>query len=179
MSMKFLGFREVRIAFLVLAAAASAIPAAAQMDFYTVTPCRVYDSRGPGGPLNQGITYTQPIAGLCGVPADARAVAVNVTVVGASGSGNLAVFPAGTVPPFVGMLPFKAGKDQAVIQMVGLGTGANSGKLSFVATIPPPPPSATYHFIIDVVGYFVDGPPVAVADSYAAEKDTTLNVNAA
>src|SRR5215210_2803578 len=128
MSMKFRGSREVRIAFLVLAAVASAIPAAAQMDFYTVSPpCRVYDSRGDDGPLDQGTPYTKLIAGaaVCGVPAHATAVALNVTVVGATGSGELAVFPAGSPPPAVSMLPFKAGRTQAIIQIVGLGTGAN------------------------------------------------------
>src|SRR5688572_15337761 len=145
MSMKFLGFREVRIAFLVLAAAASALPAAAQTDFYTVTPCRVYDSRGTDGPLDAGTTYTKLIAGVCGVPADATAVALNVTVVGATVTGELAIFPAGSPPPAVSMLPFKAGRTQAIIQMVGLGTtGADSGKLSFFATIPSPPPSPKY-----------------------------------
>ncbi|MFL6292372.1 MAG: Ig-like domain-containing protein, partial [Thermoanaerobaculia bacterium] len=154
--------RQVRITLLVLAAAASALPAAAQSDFYTVPPCRVYDSR-PGAPLNQGTTYTVTVAGSCGVPADAYAVALNVTVVGATGSGDLALFPTGTVPPFVGMLPFKAGRTQAVLQMVALGTGANSGKVSFFATIPPPPPSPTYHIIIDVSGYYLNAPPTLTA----------------
>src|SRR5215203_417191 len=176
MSMKFLGSREVRIALLVLAAVASAMPVAAQTDFYTVALCRIYDSRGTDGPLDQSVTYSKTVAGVCGVPADATAVALNVTIVGATGSGEVAVFPAGSPPPFVGMLAFRAGRAQAVLQMVGIGTG---GQVSFRATIPPPPPSPKYQFVIDVSGYYLTIPPAAVDDSYAAQKDTTLNVNAA
>src|SRR5215212_9116973 len=176
MRMKFLGFREVRIALLVLAAVASAMPAAAQTDFYTVTPCRVYDSRGDGGPLDPGVTYSKTVAGVCGVPLTATAVALNVTIVGATGAGEVAVFPAGSPPPFVGMLAFRAGRSQAVLQMVGIGTG---GQVSFRTTIPPPPPSPKYQFVIDVSGYYLTIPPVAVDDTYAAQKDTPLTVNAA
>ena len=132
--------RQIRISFLVLVAAVVGLPAAAQLDFYTVTPCRVYDSRGGGGPLDQGTTYTIPVAGLCGVPAGAVAVALNVTIVGATGSGDLVVFPAGAAVPGAGEVPFKAGKTQAIVQMVELGT---NGELSFRATIPSPPPSPT------------------------------------
>ncbi|HUR49628.1 MAG TPA: Ig-like domain-containing protein, partial [Acidimicrobiales bacterium] len=172
--MKFLGSREVRIVLLVLAAVASAIPAAAT-DFYTITPCRLYDSRpGPGGPLDQGVTYTEQITGECGVPTGASAVALNVTIIGANGSGDLAVFPAGSPPPFVGMLAFRAGRTQAVLQTVGL---SPSGAVSFRATIPPPPPSGHFHFVIDVVGYFLAAK--AVPDTATVTEDaapTTINV---
>jgi len=63
-------------------------------DFYTVAPCRLVDTRlGPGplgGPaLEAQTTRTFDLHGVCGVPASARAVALNVTVTGAAGAGHL------------------------------------------------------------------------------------------
>ena len=130
----------------------AAAPAAAQMDFFTVDPCRVYDSRTDGVPpsppdpaapppakLKADMTYTIPVAGECGVPAHARAVSLNVTVVGATGSGALQVFAAGTPPPSADELAFSAGLTRAKFYMVSLGTGGDAGLLSFLATVTPPP----------------------------------------
>src|SRR5262245_36149549 len=114
--MRLSSVRQVRIAFLVLALFGGLVPASAQFDPYDVPLCRMYDSRGPGGPrdmwdpldsIPQGAaTYTIPIAGVvvpaCGaapaVPADATAVVLSLTMVGVSKDGYLQVFPAGTTP---------------------------------------------------------------------------------
>src|SRR6202008_2269525 len=48
--------------------------------FYTVTPCRVLDTRSGTKPAS-GTTYTLQITGTCGVPASAQSVAANLTVV--------------------------------------------------------------------------------------------------
>jgi hypothetical protein len=152
----------------------AALPAAAQDDFYSVTPCRVYDSRGGGGPLNQDTTYPVPVAGLCDIPADAKAVSLNVTIVGATGSGELVVFPSGSALPTVAVLPFSAGRTLAMFSPVALGTG---GAVDARATMTPSSPGL-YQLVLDVTGYFLAGPPVAVNDNYPAEKDTVLNVSA-
>jgi hypothetical protein len=125
--MKFLGSREVRIALLVLAAVASAMPAMGS-EFYPITSCRIYDTRGSDGLRNMwdpwdtdpdpdqqrvAATYTIPIADVvvpgCGavpvVPADAVAVAVNVTITGVSKDGYLQVFSADTVPSLPSLPP--------------------------------------------------------------------------
>src|SRR5215210_1978937 len=140
-----------------------AAPAAAQFDGYTVPLCRVFDSRGASTPnvpahkpLQQGVTYTVPVAGVCSVPASAAAVTVNVTIVGATGSGELQVFPVGLPPPpSLDALPFSAGRTQARLYMVPLGTGANAGLLGFLATMPSSP-VGTYHLVIDVSAYFMN-----------------------
>src|SRR5262249_43097091 len=68
--------------------------------FYTVDACRVVDTRGEagasGGPaLVGGATRTFAIAGHCGIPSSATAVAVTLTVVNATALGNIRIFPAG------------------------------------------------------------------------------------
>jgi hypothetical protein len=64
--------------------------------FYTVPPCRVFDSRlpGAGGPLFSGEERLVRFGGACGVPLDATAVAINVTVVPRGAAGNVALGPA-------------------------------------------------------------------------------------
>ena len=73
----------------------ASVPAAqaAGTDFYTVTPCRLVDTRGVAGPsggpnLSPKESRGFGAAGQCGVSTAAEAVAVNVTVV-PSGTGHL------------------------------------------------------------------------------------------
>jgi hypothetical protein len=74
----------------------------ASAKFYGVTPCRVVDTRNPDGPLAgpalaAGASRAFTVGGACGVPADATAVALNVTATGATSSGSLTLYP-GTGP---------------------------------------------------------------------------------
>ncbi len=160
-----------RIAFAAISTVAllAASPAAA-LDFFTVTPCRVY---GPGGPLDMGLTFsaqkpgtngipvTEPVVD-CEVPADAVAVAFNVTIVGATDSGELVVFPAGQMAPTVGALVFSAGRTRSMLEIVQLGTGgAFTGRVDALATATSPgsPGTDQYHLILDVTGYFTSSAP--------------------
>jgi hypothetical protein len=53
--------------------------------FYTSTPCRILDTRQTGVPLTQtNPQQVYQVSGVCGVPANAVAVAFNVTLVGAT-----------------------------------------------------------------------------------------------
>ncbi|HJX30123.1 MAG TPA: Ig-like domain-containing protein, partial [Thermoanaerobaculia bacterium] len=162
----------------VLAFLAMAAPATAQQDFYTVDLCRAYDSRGAGGPLDPGTIYDVTVGGVCNVPADATGVALNVTIISPE-AGDLVIFPAGGAPPAgsppVNGMIFRSGRTQAKNYQVGLGTG---GAVSFRVNTAPGNPDI-FQLIIDVAGYYKVSPPEAVDDSYAAEKDKTLNVAAA
>jgi hypothetical protein len=60
----------------------------------TVTPCRVLDTRTQSAPLAAGETRTVTMAGTCGIPSNATAVSVNLTVVDASVQGELTAYPA-------------------------------------------------------------------------------------
>ncbi len=127
-------------------------PNAAPLGFYTITPCRVVDTRQPNGPfggppLGAGAVRSFPIAGQCGVPADAKAVAANVTVVGPSATGSLRVGPNGIVSN-TSTISFNPGQVRASNAVVGL-TGNPLGA-TWVQSIG----SGNTNLLIDVSGYF-------------------------
>jgi hypothetical protein len=117
-------------------------------DFYTVTPCRVIDTRITGGPLGSGEDRLVTLAGACGVPTTARAVSYNVAVTAPTFAGNLRLYPAGTAVPVVSTVNFAAGQTRAnngVIQLGEAGQVAVRAQLAGAGTV---------QFIIDVTGYF-------------------------
>lgn len=121
----------------------------AASDLYTVTPCRALDTRS-GSPLSSGTAELATLHGVCGVPATAVAVAVNVTAVGATGSGNLRVYPGDVEPPTASSVNFQTGvtrANNAVLPLAYDGTGT----LGLLATVAG---GGTVHVIVDVVGYF-------------------------
>ncbi|HBL31788.1 MAG TPA: hypothetical protein DD490_33615 [Acidobacteria bacterium] len=125
----------------------------APADFYTVTPCRVLDTRNPEGPLGGpalvgGATRSFAIAGSCGVPVDATAVAVNVTVIQPAAPGYLTLFPSGLTPPVVATITFSAGQILSNNAILGL-TGAVPGRLDVLSQL-----AGGSHFALDVTGYF-------------------------
>ena len=120
--------------------------------FYTLTPCRIADTRLPNGPqggpaLIAGASRNFPVGGICGVSPTAKSVAVNVTVVNATAIGNLTLYPAGTSPPLASTLNYRASTARANNAVVPLGT---SGAISVLCSMP----SGTADFILDVTGYF-------------------------
>jgi PKD repeat protein len=119
--------------------------------FYTLAPCRVFDSRAAGTPLASGAQDEIQVGGTCGVPMSARAVAANVTVVGATGDGFLSVYPdASGSPPTTSTLNFTAGRVLANNLVGGLATG---GQGTLVVR-PSLTNQGTVHVVIDVSGYF-------------------------
>ena len=121
------------------------------LDFYTVTPCRLIDTRNPdgayGGPALQfGELRAFAMTGLCGVPVTAKALALNITVTQPAVSGNLVLFPGGQAAPSTSAISFGVNQTRANNTVMGLGDG--SGALQVKATAGP------VHFIVDVTGYF-------------------------
>jgi hypothetical protein len=122
-------------------------------DFYTVTPCRLADTRGANGPaLAAGSTRTFTVTGgPCEVPASAVAVSVNLTAVEASVNGNLVVFPGDwVIVPSASTLNFAAGvtrANNAVVLLATDGTGTIRVKNRS---------SGAVHFVLDVNGYFAE-----------------------
>ena len=121
-------------------------------DFYTVRPCRVFDTRQPSGPtagapLTCGTARSFTIVGgTCAVPASAKAVSVNLTATASTAQGNLRLFPAGAPTPLVSTLNYTAGSTRANNAVAALGTG---GQISVLCS-----PSGTSHVVLDVNGYF-------------------------
>jgi murein DD-endopeptidase MepM/ murein hydrolase activator NlpD len=123
-----------------------------QRGFYTLTPCRVIDTRDPdglwGGPaLSAGAVRTFMIAGRCSVPAAANAVSINATVTQPTALGHLVLFPGGSPLPPVSTINYRAGQTRANNAIVLLGTDGTLSVACGQAT-------GTTHFILDVNGYF-------------------------
>jgi len=127
-------------------------PAPTATRYYAVAPCRLADTRNPAGPsggpaLSAGASRSFPVTGLCTIPADARAVAVNVTVVGPTRAGNLRLYPAGAALPNASVVNFAASRTRANNALAALGAGGQ-------VTVQCDMPSGTTHFVLDVAGYF-------------------------
>ena len=119
--------------------------------FNVLAPCRLLDTRDPVGPLGgpalaAGATRPFDVGGICGIPTDATAVSVNVTVVDAAADGNVVVYPGtGSAPP-VSTVNFVAGKtraNNAILELVG-------GLFSVLDR----QAAGTVHLVVDVNGYF-------------------------
>ncbi len=117
--------------------------------FFTVTPCRIADTRdsdGPyGGPaLSAGVERSFVFANRCGIPSTAKAVSLNVTVTQPAAPGHVILYPGGSPAPTVSAINFRAGQTRANNAIVPLGVG---GTLAVQSAAPT-------HFILDVNGYF-------------------------
>ncbi len=94
--------------------------------FSAVAPVRVLDSRdGTGGfssPWGQVTSRTIAVAGVAGVPTDAKAVLVNITVTNATASSYLTAWPSGQQVPVASNLNFTAGATVPNLALVPIGT---------------------------------------------------------
>jgi hypothetical protein len=121
------------------------------VSFYAIPPCRVADTRLPSGtPLAANSTRLFPVAGNCGIPADARAVALNATAVNPTNGGDLRLYPAGGPAPLASMLNFTEGRNRAGNAIVALGTG---GQAAVQCDMPAGSTGIT-HLVLDAFGYF-------------------------
>jgi hypothetical protein len=121
----------------------------AATDFYTLAPCRMFDSR-IGPPLQSGVTRVGSLDGACGVPANARALAVNVTVMSPTGLGTLVLFPGNYPSPGTSSINFATGALLTNNSVMSLSTDG-TGKFALLATVVG---NGTVHAAIDVFGYF-------------------------
>jgi hypothetical protein len=119
------------------------------VDGFTATaPVRILDTRnniGLSGAFTAAQSRSLSIAGANGVPANASAVALNVTATNATANAFLTVYPSGVANPGTSSVNFEAGKDVANMVIVTLGTG---GAASFYND------AGTTDVIADIVGYF-------------------------
>ncbi len=116
------------------------------LDFYTLPPCRIVDTRS-GPPLASGTSQTLGVAGTCGIPASAKAVAANLTAVASTGQGNFVAWPAGSAPPTASVLNFSVGQTRANNVLLSLGNDGLTLR-PFVAG------AGTVHLLLDVSGWF-------------------------
>jgi SpoIID/LytB domain protein len=123
--------------------------AAGSTDLHAVTPFRLADTRigkGWSGPFARFAGRTIRVAGAGGVPGAGtlRAVAGQITAVGATGAGYLTVHPCQPKAPDLSMLRYPATRNVAVLV-----TGAtdSSGRWCLVT-------NAATHLVVDVTGWF-------------------------
>ena len=127
-------------------------PAGAQ--YNSITPARLLDTRASGetidglaeggGAIVADSQLSLDVGGRGGVPTGAVAVAINVTVSGATGFGYITVWPCGTPRPLSSNVNYAPGVTTANLVMPGLGGG---GTVCFYSL-------ATTDLIVDVSGYF-------------------------
>lgn len=147
-----------KIFWLAMMILALALPASADgpFRFYPLTPCRLYDTRQPADApaLTHLATRNFTVQGKCGVPAGAKAVALNVTILSPTGQGYLTLFPAGTTRPRVSTINY-AGGEQALANGAIVPLAATTPDLAVFSYIAEPfGVAGSGHVILDVTGYF-------------------------
>lgn len=135
--------------------------------YYAVSPCRVYDTRTGlpsaggtgGGIINTATIRSFRLRSLCGIPTNATAVSLNLTVVTPTApQGDLRIAPYPGTFPDVSTSNFVQNETIANGAIVPLGTvttpGTDPDFQVLGAGCFPCSSSYTYHLLIDVNGYF-------------------------
>jgi len=113
------------------------------LSLYGVTPCRVVDTRLPAGSPPITSLDVAVSASACGIPANAQAHVLSVTVVPPGSLGYLTLWPQGQTRPVVSTLN---ALDGAITSNMAIVPTSNGTISAF--------PSNPTHLIIDISGYF-------------------------
>lgn len=151
-----------------VAVAAEAAPVG-PLSFFLVEPCRMVDTRTGGYPIyptnyspvgaaTGGLVFfvvkeNPTINKWCGVPREARALAVNVTATEATAEGHLTLWDysaSALGPPPTSNLNFSPGKTVANFAIVPLADTASIDMAAYVVINA----GARVDLLLDVVGYF-------------------------
>ena len=114
--------------------------------YVALLPRRVLDTRS-GAPVASGHTLTLKVTGTPGVPADATALVMNLTVTDAAKAGFVSAYPEGEGNPGTSNIDFRAG--QTIPNQVTVPIGSNGGVLLHNGS------SGSVALIADVTGYYV------------------------
>ncbi|MEO8054821.1 MAG: choice-of-anchor J domain-containing protein [Acidobacteriota bacterium] len=136
-------------------AAVNVVAAGNAVLFDAITPCRLIDTRNAAGPRGAPALLPAPspdrlfaITGVCGVPSDAKAVSLNVTITNPQGSGSLVLYRGDGSPTVASSITFQPGATRANNNLTQLALDG-SGVFKVQNTSP-----GTVDFIVDVNGYF-------------------------
>jgi len=165
--MRALSLRSVCLTTLVALFVVSVLPAQAQVpggpfQYHSLTPCRLIDTRngagastsddGPIGARTSPGPYDITVKGFCGVPANATAVTLNITVVSPTQAGDLRIANLDANPyPVVSTLNYAANEPalaNGAIVPLKAGTG-NDLRIVFAMV-----GAGNLQIIVDVTGYF-------------------------
>jgi uncharacterized repeat protein (TIGR01451 family) len=120
--------------------------------FYTVAACRLIDTRNPNGPYGGPAVAAVSTrvfggTGFCGVPSDAKALSINITVTQATAGGDLRLYANGAPIPPASVINYSANQTRANNAVLALGTTGQFVLQSDQAT-------GNVNVILDVNGYF-------------------------
>ena len=119
--------------------------ATARGTLQTITPKRFLDTRKSQGPVRAGGEVSVRLAGAQGIPSDARAAMVNLTVTEAKSFGFVTAYPAGQTEPETSSLNYGKGQTMANFAIVPIGA---DGKVTIQNTS-----TGSVQAVVDVVGY--------------------------
>ena len=136
------------------------------LPFIALPPCRIVDTRGnaplTGGFLPPATLRSYTVTGVCGIPAGARALSLNATVVKPTGPGFLTLYPEGGSFPPVSTLNY-LGNDVIVnAAVVPLSAG---GGISMALGV------SGGDVVLDTNGYYA---PAGVSSLNLIQGDVTL-----
>lgn len=125
------------------------VPLTGNLAFVPITPARVLDTRPTAQSIGPNSRVDVTVAGVAGVPADAKAVAVSITAVHASTVTHIRAWPAGQARPSTSVLNADATRSASAAGVI-LGVGGE-GKISLYNN------AGSTHLLVDVTGYFTTG----------------------
>jgi uncharacterized repeat protein (TIGR02543 family) len=120
----------------------------AGINFYPVTPCRVYDTR-PSTPMSSNAPILINVGGSCGVPLTAKAVVVNVTAISPPGAGFIVLYAGDSPAPVAVTITFRellTRTNNAIVALDSNGDGTMAAKAVFGG-------GPSLHMAVDVFGY--------------------------
>jgi len=121
-------------------------------NFFTLSPCRIIDTRNANGPLggpalSSGTLRDFSVFGVCGIPATARALSTNVTVVAPTNLGFVRFSP-GCEAPVTSVVNYSANQTRGNNALLSI---SDTGVLTSNAFVSG---NGTVHVIVDVNGYY-------------------------
>ena len=119
------------------------------LPFVAITPCRQYDSRSASVLADNSPRTVTLVGAPCTIPADAQAVAVNITIFNISGSASNGVVKVGTAaPPTTAWINYPPTETQrANAGVLPLGTGGT-------IVIQVNQGAGSVDFVVDAFGYY-------------------------
>lgn len=130
--------------------------------FRPLGPCRLADTRlaVAVGAYQRVSSSTIRVGGVgaCGIPPDAAALSITVTVADATGGGFITVWPAGQPMPTASVVNFAAGDIRSNGAIVQIGDG---GMIDLFASVDA-------EIVVDLNGAFIASGPTAVVGRFVA-----------
>lgn len=119
-------------------------PATGGLSLFSLTPCRVLDTRNPpGSPTFNGTISVNVTGSGCGAPTTAQAYVLNATVIPPGVLGFITLWPNGATQPTVSTLNAVDGTVTSNMAIVS----TTNGSINAFASNPT-------HLVLDIFGYF-------------------------